>query len=111
MTHGIRIPAIAAAVAAALSVFSALAALAETVPFRPDEAILACQARAMHMIEIESGADAKALGRFATERRADHLWHVSGAFSALFDGRAQQVGIDCDVSSAGVEVMVMRIGG
>ncbi|MEM9781973.1 MAG: hypothetical protein AAF899_05825 [Pseudomonadota bacterium] len=111
MTRSLSLAATAAGFAVTLSLVSAVAALAGTVPFRPDEAILACQARAMHMIEVESGADAEAVGRFSTERRPDHMWLVSGAFSASFGGASRVVGVDCDVSSTGVEVMVMRIGG
>ncbi|MEM6972321.1 MAG: hypothetical protein AAF577_05900 [Pseudomonadota bacterium] len=111
MTKNPLFPTLAAALVGLSAALSALAALADPLPFRPDEAVLACQARAMHMIEVESGADAHAEGRFASERLEDHMWHVSGAFTAMFLGKSERVGVDCDVSSDGVEVFVMRIGG
>lgn len=94
---------------AAVATFPALAA--DAVPFRPDEAILACQARGLYAIEAEEGVAPRAESRFTTERMPKHMWHVSGKFSAEFEGARQPVSVECDVSSEGVEVFTMRVGG
>ncbi|MEL7138997.1 MAG: hypothetical protein AAF844_01155 [Pseudomonadota bacterium] len=95
-------------VAGGSAAFPVLAA--EPVPFRPDEAILACHARGLSAIAAEEGVGARAEGRFETERMPKHMWHVSGKFLAQFDGADRVVGVDCDVSSEGVEVFTMEIG-
>ncbi|MEM7498080.1 MAG: hypothetical protein AAGG47_19345 [Pseudomonadota bacterium] len=88
-----------------------LALAAEPVPFRPDEAILACHARGLAAIEAEEGVGARAESRFTTEQMPGHMWHVTGKFLADFGGETRRVGVDCDVSSSGVEVFTMEIGG
>ncbi|MEO0819097.1 MAG: hypothetical protein AAF074_01600 [Pseudomonadota bacterium] len=92
-----------------LSVLGAAPVPADQIPFRPDEAILACQARGMHAIEAEEGVAAKPAKRFVTERMPKHMWHVKGAFTARFDGETRAVDVECDVSSSGVEVFTMHL--
>lgn len=87
----------------------ALAAPVPPIPFRPDEAVLACQARGMHALEEADGTAARPEGRFRTERMPAHMWHVSGRFSVRLDGEDRVVAVDCDVSSSGVEVFTMEV--
>ncbi|MEL6768610.1 MAG: hypothetical protein AAFP17_15625 [Pseudomonadota bacterium] len=79
------------------------------IPFRPDEAVLACQARGMHALAEADGVSARPQGRFATERMPKHMWHVTGRFAVRLDGRERLVAVDCDVSSSGVEVFTMEV--
>ncbi|MEM9760955.1 MAG: hypothetical protein AAF968_00340 [Pseudomonadota bacterium] len=87
----------------------ALAAPVPPIPFRPDEAVLACQARGMHALAEADGAAARPQGRFQTDRMPPHMWHVSGRFSVRLDGEDRLVAVDCDVSSSGVEVFTMEV--
>lgn len=96
--------------AAAVLASAALPVIAaEPLPFRPDEAVLACQARGLHAVQAEEGRDARADRRFKAERHDQHMWHVSGQISADFEGERRPVSIECDVSSDGVEVVTMLI--
>lgn len=104
-----RASATLAAAALGGAVLPALAEPLPPIPFRPDEAVLACQARGMHAIEAEEGAEARPEGRFVTERMPKHMWHVKGRFTARFAGEERLVAVDCDVSSAGVEVFTMEV--
>ncbi|MEO0763500.1 MAG: hypothetical protein AAFZ09_17125 [Pseudomonadota bacterium] len=101
------VPPLAALAFVALN--AVLPALAEGVPFRPDEAILACQARSTHAIAAESGTAPRPEGRFETEAMDRRMWHVSGVYIALFDGERRRLAVDCDVSAEGVEVFTMAV--
>lgn len=73
----------------------------ETIPIRPDEAVLACNARAGHEIQSRHGAVARPAGRFKTTRLGAG-WHVRGVYLAEIDSAERQIDMVCDVSAAGV---------
>lgn len=93
-----RILAIAACV-----LFAGAAGAQESVPIRPDEAVLACSARAGRAIQDRHGAVARPAGRFKTTK-LDAGWHVQGVYLAELDSAERQIDVACDVTSAGIDL-------
>ncbi|MEM6547432.1 MAG: hypothetical protein AAF713_06760 [Pseudomonadota bacterium] len=82
---------------------------AETIPIRPDEAVLACQARTQHELAKQESAGARPIQRFETERMPEHMWSVKGVHAATLEGEERRLDVSCDVSSNGVEVFTMLV--
>jgi hypothetical protein len=77
----------------------------ERIPFRPDEAVLACQARAAHEIARRHGIVPMPTARFKAQRQPDG-WIVRGAYLAPRQGTGQPIQVACDVSADGVRLAV-----
>lgn len=85
-----------------------LARAEDNIRILPDQAVLACQARADHML-MERGADAEAVKRFVAEAMENFMFRVKGQFETKVAGEERRVDVTCDVSSNGVEVFTMVI--
>ena len=75
----------------------------ETLLHTPDEAVLACQARAGHEIQTRHGRTAEPAGPFETQR-FDGGWRVEGVYLASGDDGDQEFDVSCDVGADGVEL-------
>lgn len=81
----------------------------QNIRILPDQAALACQARAQHELEAQGG-EAMALKRFNTEAMENFMQRVKGQFEFVLNGETRDVDVVCDVSSSkGVEVFTMEI--
>lgn len=75
----------------------------------PDQAILACHARATHDLAA-GGAEVMATKRYAATAMPGFMFHVEGTLVARMEGRERLVAVGCDVSSShGVEVFTMEV--
>ena len=95
--------------AAALIAISLPAAAGSNIRILPDQAVLACQARATHALAERGDAGAEPVERFTTEAMPDYMFRVKGVYSTRIDGGERRVEVECDVSSTGVEVFTMVV--
>ncbi len=73
------------------------------IPIRPDEAVLACNARAGREIQDRHGAVPRPAGRFKTTK-VDAGWHVQGVYLAELDSAERQFDVGCDVTPSGIDL-------
>ncbi|MEM7508167.1 MAG: hypothetical protein AAF415_15645 [Pseudomonadota bacterium] len=82
---------------------------AETIRILPDQAVLACQARTEHALTERGAEDPTPIKRFSPEAMENFMFRVKGLYRTRIEGEEQQVDVECDVSSNGVEVFTMVI--
>ncbi|MEM7547163.1 MAG: hypothetical protein AAF367_16660 [Pseudomonadota bacterium] len=81
----------------------------ENIRILPDQAVLACVARAEHDL-MARGGEAMSIQRYDTEPMKDFMQRVTGRVSVTLDGVEREVQVICDVSSSkGVEVFTMEV--
>lgn len=86
-------------------------AAAQNIRILPDQAILACEARARKALETE-GAEAMGAGRWRAEAMANFMFRVSGRIAVAMGGASREAQVVCEVSSSkGVELFVMDTPG
>ena len=81
----------------------------DNIPFRPDRAVLRCGALAGHELRQRGDAAPELSERFKVETMPGNKYRVTGRFEAEIDGDAYEVEVECEVSSAGVELFSMEI--
>lgn len=87
-----------------------LSAAEENIRILPDQAILACQAKAEHELSKRAG-EVIAIKRYDADAMENFMFRVKGLFSAKLAERAEVVEVECEVSSSrGVEVFTMLVG-
>lgn len=89
---------------AALAAATTDAIAKDRIPITPDQAVLACNARAWHEMERQNFATAKPATRFKIMKLPDG-WRVSGVYLAIRDDVENQFDVACDVSTDGVELV------
>jgi len=104
------LPALSAVMLAAVLPVAGPAGAGSNIRILPDQAVLACQARAGHEIEARGGTGAAPAERFHTETMENYMFRVKGLYLARLDGAEKKVAVTCDVSSTGVEVFAMEVG-
>lgn len=93
----------------ALALLATPAFAAETIRILPDQAVLACQARTEHALSKRGAADPTPIKRFQSEAMENFMFRVKGLYRTEIAGAEQQIDVECDVSSNGVEVFTMVI--
>jgi hypothetical protein len=89
------------------AVTAAGTAASETGNFTPDEAVLACLARAGQAAERSLGAPARPAGRFETVRRDDG-WRVEAVYEARGDA-SQRLRVACDIARGRIELVTSAV--
>ncbi|MEM7523745.1 MAG: hypothetical protein AAF360_08330 [Pseudomonadota bacterium] len=99
-----------AALAVFASVSASMAAAGDNIRILPDQAALACQARAEHEL-TRRGGEVMAVKRYDTEAMENFMFRVKGLFIGRLNGEEEEVEVECEVSSSkGVEVFTMLVG-
>ena len=99
-----------ALMSAAPALVPAFADAGENIRILPDQAALACQAKAEYELSSRGG-HVMAINRYQTERGPDFMFHVTGEFVAEIGTGERIVSVECDVSSSeGVELFTMIVG-
>lgn len=90
--------------------FTSVATAEDNIRILPDQAILACQAKAEHELKRRSG-EVMAIKRYDAERMENFMFRVKGRFVGKVDDKEEEVEVECEVSSSkGVEVFTMLVG-
>jgi hypothetical protein len=76
----------------------------DRIPLMPDQAVLACNARAWHEMERQNYSTAEPIKRFKVMKLQDG-WRVRGAYLARHEDVEQQFDTACDVSADGVDLV------
>ncbi|MEL7462902.1 MAG: hypothetical protein AAFN79_02480 [Pseudomonadota bacterium] len=99
-----------ALMSAAPALIPAFSNAGENIRILPDQAALACQAKAEYELSARGG-HVMAINRHQTERGPNFMFHVTGEFVAEIGAKARVVAVECDVSSSeGVELFTMVVG-
>lgn len=99
-----------AAAVASITLAPCLSAAADNIRILPDQAILACQAKAEHELSKRAG-EVIAIKRYDADAMENFMFRVKGLFSAKLGEREEVVEVECEVSSSqGVEVFTMLVG-
>ncbi|MEL6794042.1 MAG: hypothetical protein AAFU55_06475 [Pseudomonadota bacterium] len=103
-----------ALMSAAPALIPAFANAGANIRILPDQAALACQAKAEYELSARGG-HVMAINRYQTERGPNFMFHVTGEFVAMIGAEVgaeeRLVSVECDVSSSeGVELFTMIVG-